>query len=506
MQGNRFTGPIPSAIAKLEFLSYLDLSGNMLNGSIPMGMAQLNRLMTLDLSHNQFTGPIPGSVIASMKNLQIYLNFSYNLFSGLIPDELGMLEMIQAIDISNNNLSGKIPEMLRGCRNLFSIDLSGNKLTGPLPSKIFDQVYWLTSLNLSRNLLDGGLPENLADLKHLNSLDLSQNKLQGMIPESYANISSLKQLNLSFNQLQGHVPETGVFKSVSASSFEGNPFLCGIRFLTPCSTKNTRSTHRLSKKTILILAALGSVSLFLILVLAIAVFKQYAKKKSPTQVENPEPEYAVAMTLERFGEVDLEHATDFFSEDNIIGISILSTVYKGILGNGQIIAVKKLNLHQFPEETDKCFYREIKTLSQLRHKNLVKVIGYAWKSGKLKALVLEYMENGNLESIIHDNCANHPRFSALSERINILVSMASALVYLHSGYDSPIIHCDLKPSNVLLDGNFEAHVSDFGTAQILGVHLEEGSSSISSSAAFQGTIGYMAPGKFKLLSLHDEVY
>ncbi|TKY59624.1 LRR receptor serine/threonine-protein kinase FLS2 [Spatholobus suberectus] len=105
------------------------------------------------------------------------------------------------------------------------------------------------------------------------------------------------------------------------------------------------------------------------------------------------------------------------------------------------------------------------------------------------------MENGNLDSIIHGKGVDQSVISrwTLSERVRVFISIASALDYLHSGYDSPIIHCDLKPSNILLDRDWEAHVSDFGTARILGLHLQDGGSTLSSSAALQGTVGYMAP-------------
>uniref|UniRef100_UPI002DDDBD53 LRR receptor-like serine/threonine-protein kinase FLS2 n=1 Tax=Oryza sativa subsp. japonica TaxID=39947 RepID=UPI002DDDBD53 len=208
--------------------------------------------------------------------------------------------------------------------------------------------------------------------------------------------------------------------------------------------------------------------------------------------------------LRRFSYGQLAAATNSFDQGNVIGSSNLSTVYKGVLAGdadgGMVVAVKRLNLEQFPSKSDKCFLTELATLSRLRHKNLARVVGYAWEAGKIKALVLDYMVNGDLDGAIHGGAAAPPPAPSrwtVRERLRVCVSVAHGLVYLHSGYDFPVVHCAVKPSNVLLDGDWEARVSDFGTARMLGVHLPAAANaaaqSTATSSAFRGTVGYMAP-------------
>ncbi|KAM3239302.1 hypothetical protein T459_11190 [Capsicum annuum] len=213
-------------------------------------------------------------------------------------------------------------------------------------------------------------------------------------------------------------------------------------------------------------------------------------KRAPPQAES-----LSTVRRERISYNELLQAADGLSESNLIGFGSFGSVYKGILSSGTIIAVKVFNLQQ--DAAFKSFDTECEALCSLRHRNLVKVIT-SCSNLDFKALVLQYMPNGSLEKYLY----SHNYFLDIRQRLSIMIDVACALKYLHHGCSSPVIHCDLKPSNVLLDEDMVAHLRDFGISKLLGEY--QGDLYTKTFA----TLGYIAPeyGQDGLVSTKCDVY
>ncbi|XP_038718859.1 probable receptor-like protein kinase At5g18500 [Tripterygium wilfordii] len=195
---------------------------------------------------------------------------------------------------------------------------------------------------------------------------------------------------------------------------------------------------------------------------------------------------------------DLQIATNRFSKDNVIGDGGYGVVYRGQLINGTPVAVKKLLNN--PGQADKDFRVEVEAIGHVRHKNLVRLLGYCME-GTQRMLVYEYVNNGNLEQWLHGNMrqSGHLTWEA---RMKIVLGTAKALAYLHEAIEPKVVHRDIKSSNILIDDNFDAKISDFGLAKLLGA----GKSHITTRV--MGTFGYVAPeyANSGLLNEKSDIY
>lgn len=195
---------------------------------------------------------------------------------------------------------------------------------------------------------------------------------------------------------------------------------------------------------------------------------------------------------------DLEVATNRFSKENVIGEGGYGIVYKGCLINGTPVAIKRIlnNLGQAEKE----FRAEVEAIGHVRHKNLVRLLGYCME-GTHRMLVYEYVNNGNLEQWLHGAMRQHG-YLTWEARMKVLIGTAKALAYLHEAIEPKVVHRDIKSSNILIDDDFNAKVSDFGLAKLLGA----GKSHVTTRV--MGTFGYVAPeyANTGLLNEKSDVY
>ncbi|KAH6759957.1 Leucine-rich repeat protein kinase family protein [Perilla frutescens var. frutescens] len=459
---NRLTGEIPSSLGNISQLLLLYLFDNTLQGSLPESFSNLKLLQDARFCHNKLNGSIPPQLV-SLSSLTITLNLSHNSFTGPLPAEVGNLTSLTALDVSYNHLSGDIPSNLGFCLSLIT-------------------------LNMQNNFLRGSVPD-LSGLKGLEYLDLSKNNLTAQIPHYFINFSSLLNLNLSYNNFQGQVPVEGVFKNETAIQVYSNDNLCGgipQLNLKPCPANKRRS---LNLKLILPPVLVSSCLVLFLCML-------FLSRKNSSRVED-RSESSFGRIYRKISFNELYNATRGFCSSHLIGAGSFGSVYVGILEQGELpVAVKVLNLQQ--QGASRSFVAECKAVGNIRHKNLVRILTVCsavdYNGNDFKAVVYPYMSKGSLEKWLHpEDEMNCGKSFSLLQRMDIAIDIASALRYLHHQCEFPIVHCDLKPSNVLLDDDMTARVSDFGMARLLSRFKGVSNLNQFSSLGIKGTFGYIAP-------------
>ncbi|XP_054783416.1 putative receptor-like protein kinase At3g47110 [Prosopis cineraria] len=494
LEGNLLASSVPDGMGKLQNLGRLNLNGNNLSGTIPLSLGNLTSLTQLFMEDNNFVGSIPPS-LGNCQNLLV-LSLYNNKLSGTIPRQvLGISSLSVYLDVSNNVLTGPLPDEVGNLHGLTKLVLSENNFSGVIPSSLGKCVS-LEQLYLQGNLFAGEIPKSLEGLRGLEDIDLSRNNLSGKIPEFLNEFVALKHLNLSYNDLEGEVPKGGIFTNATSTSLYGNSKLCGgiPEFnLSTCTTTSTRKS--LALKVAIPLASTLVFAILLSCFLALFFMAKRVKKRSEenainTRDLNPEISYA-----------EVARCTSGFSQENLIGSGRFGSVYKGTLTrDNALVAVKVFNLHQ--RGASRSFTDECKALRRIKHRNLLKIVtavsSIDHQGNDFKALVFEFMSNGNLDDWIHlrDNVQRESKRLTFVQRLNIAIDVACALEYLHRFCQTPIVHCDIKPSNVLLDNDLVAHVGDFGLASLL--YEESSDSSISQehstmSGGLKGSIGYIPP-------------
>ncbi|KAL9232785.1 hypothetical protein vseg_007854 [Gypsophila vaccaria] len=498
---NNLTGEIPKNFGEFsKKLESFDVSGNKLSGFYPSKICTSgeNSIITLDFHSNYFTGEISDESVSNCKNLEkfqvqnngyfgnfpsklfllpkiVLIRGENNEFTGVIPEIRSEASMLEQVQIDNNSFTGVIPRSLGMVKSLYRFTASNNHLYGNLPPNFCDSPV-MSIINLSHNLLSGEIPEvkkcrklvslslgsnrftgvipqSLGELPVLTYLDLSDNNLTGGIPGELEDLK-LALFNVSYNRLSGSVP-FGLLTGLPASYLQGNPGLCGPTFARPCTNEEGVLHQSVSLTKLayaLICVAVGAV--VIVAAFVFFVFRRRFKSSVMGRVWQSVFFYPL-----RISEHDLVMAINdktsvgtggTFGKVHIIG-----------LPSGELVAVKKLV--NSGSLSYKCLKGEIKTLAKIRHKNIVKILGFCRNDDSI-ILIYEYLPKGSLGDVI-----GRPNFQMQwNVRLKIAIGVAQGLAYLHNDYSPNLLHRDLRSSNILLDADFEPKLTDFALDRIVG--------------------------------------
>ncbi|XP_068662281.1 probable inactive receptor kinase RLK902 [Aristolochia californica] len=417
---------------------------------------------------------------------------------GVIPAGIvGNLTGLRTLSLRFNALAGLLPSDLASCRDLRNLYLQGNKFSGEIPPFIF-VLENLVRLNLAQNNFSGVISPAFNNLTRLGTLYLENNHLTGSIP--VLNLSNLVQFNVSFNQLNGSIPQN--LRVMKSDSFLGNS-LCG-RPMIPCPGEENESGHKSKKLSGGAIAGIAIASVVAFLLILLIIFLVCRKKrtrqtrsvdiatvkppeaeltgdKSIREAENGThnvssgvvvaparagaPDPSAAKKLIFFGNAarvfDLEDLLRASAE--VLGKGTFGTAYKAVLEVGTIVAVKRLKDVTISERE---FREKIESVGSMDHENLVPLRAYYYSKDE-KLLVYDYMANGSLSALLHGNRGAGRTPLNWDTRSAIALGAARGIEYLHHRGPS-VSHGNIKSSNVLLTKSFEARVSDFGLAHLVG--------------------------------------
>ncbi|KAI9070764.1 hypothetical protein K1719_047273 [Acacia pycnantha] len=460
---NAFRGLVPISLGRLQNLGGFDISENNFGSKkgqdldFLSSITNCSQLHALDISYNKFSGVLPSSIGNFSSQLQqlvmgvnrifgsipneigqlgslYYLGLGSNFLQGTIPHSVGKLENLGMLSLEQNQLYGRIPDIFGNLTKLFDLRLHDNNFEGTIP---------LTDLNMSQNFLQGSIPSSFSSLKSLINLDLSYNNLSGTIPQELKDLPILENLNLSHNHFYGEVPKGGVFDNITAISLTGNEYLCGGIPQLKLPICQGKSKKKFKVIILIIIVTSGALACFAFFLIICKRRKHKKLSSSPSSPNN---------THLRVSYKDLQEATNGFSLSNLVGVGSFGSVYKGII-------------QQFEGPI------------------------------AIKALIFEFMPNGSLENWLSKNELGEPRhlYMNFRQRLDAAIDIAYALDYLHHDFEETIVHCDIKPSNVLLDDGMVAHLGDFGLARLLHEVTSYSNEGQTTASAIKGTIGYIPP-------------
>ncbi|KAK8923470.1 putative receptor protein kinase TMK1 [Platanthera zijinensis] len=521
LQSNAFSGPIPD-LSNLTSLQSFNVRDNALTGVVPNSLITASTLQNISLSNNDLQGPMPKFGSSVLADIQKGNNFC-------LPEAM-------ACDV-------KVMQLLAMAEGFGYPAMLASYWTGNDPcgggsawfGVICDQHGTIVTLNFANQHLEGCISPDMANISSLVKVILNNNSLTGVIPGSLTTLPHLQLLDVSYNQLTGNIPD---FAPTVHVVKDGNNFGSdspggggsdgSAPDGAPSSSSSSSSSGAQNGKSkfppgVKVAITLSVLFLLGCIIAGLLYFPRHKKKMERikrVQMETfPEhhPEsvkvavgfhgdgtsgnefYTQDRRMERSDPTphrenseniisiwDLRKATNNFSEDSILGRGGFGVVYKGVLGNGVLVAVKRCVLDMLSMKGVAEFKAEIGLIGKARHRHLVSLLGYC-EHERERLLVYEYMPEGTLAQHLFDREGSVYCPLTWKQRLTIALDVAKAMEYLHNFMQGSFIHRDLKPSNILLDHDLRGKVSDFGLLKLAGDNEK------SMATRLAGTFGYLAP-------------
>ncbi|XP_073297453.1 leucine-rich repeat receptor protein kinase HPCA1-like isoform X2 [Primulina huaijiensis] len=554
---NSLKGSVPSNLNNLTKITELNLAHNILSGVLP-NLTGMNSLNYVDLSNNSFKRSEPPNWFSTLSSLNT-LVIEYGPLRGTVPPEIFSLPLIEQVKLRNNafadklDLSGKVSEQLQlidlqnndissvtlGSEYRSTLELMGNPVcSASLESTIYCQVQqsarpYTTSLsNCGTQLCEADqklnpqscecaypyegtlyfrapLFRDLSNASLFHFLEMSLWLKLGLSPGSvsvqnpFFNVddylqvqlglfpSNSKYFNRSEVQRLGFALSNQTYKPSAEFGpyfFIASPYIFG-------------DDHRRTHFSLTVIAGISIAGAFLVLVLAgLGTYALRQKRRAEQAISLSKPfggeDSGGAPQLKGarwFSYDELRKCTNNFSESNKIGSGGYGKVYRGMLSNRKLVAIKKAQLGSMQGGLE--FKTEIELLSRVHHKNLVGLVGFCFEQGE-QMLVYEFMENGTLRENLTGRNGTHLDWK---RRIRVALGSARGLAYLHELAHPPIIHRDVKSTNILLDENLTAKVADFGLSKLVS---ETSNGHVSTQV--KGTLGYLDPEYYMTQQLTEK--
>ncbi|XP_057437475.1 probable inactive leucine-rich repeat receptor-like protein kinase At3g03770 isoform X2 [Lotus japonicus] len=469
LDGNYFDSTMPNWFDSLSNLSVLSLKRNHLKGSFPSSLCKIKSLTDISLSHNELSGGLPD--LTTLSGLHV-LDLRQNHLDSELPL---MPKEVVTILLSGNSFSGEIPNQFGELGQLQHLDLSSNHLTKMPTSSLFSLPN-MSYLNLESNLLSGSLPHKLKCGSKLGFVDISSNKFNGMLPSCLASTTNGRVVRYSGNclsllsqpQKRGSYCEessSGRMKFwrwiiIAAAAAVIIIVVLVLLALGICFYRKHHSReiyrHEMMSKAVQDNSTTGVSSEFL----ASARFISQTVKLG-TQA-NP--------TCRQFLIEELKDITRNFALSTCIGEGSIGKLYKGKLENGSYVVIRSLPLKK--KFSIQNLRARLDLLSKLQHPNLVSLLGHCIDGGgqddtnsshKLH-LVYEYVPNGNYRRHLSEFSSD--KALKWSDRLAILIGVAKAVHFLHTGVIPGCLRNQLRTNNVLLDEHRFPKLSDYGMSMI----------------------------------------